>query len=250
MASRCSGVAYVRSGSARIPYAKPRRERSFGSGVACAAWCACDWNPRTTTSTRWRQASNFNESRYYNWFDAGIGMGGWVRMGNRPNEGYAEMTVCLLPARRPRRVQLQATEDRRSRGARCRRPALRGARALQGASRLIRRQGVRARSSARDGRSPKRRSRQPTRECTRRSHARGCRPTVGRRARVGRGRGQARPRSREDVRSRSHRAAHVDHGSGHGRRPERSTSPTRSACATTRGARVSGRTSGGTAGSP
>ena len=22
-------------------------------------------------------------------------MGGWVRMGNRPNEGYAEMTVCL-----------------------------------------------------------------------------------------------------------------------------------------------------------
>ncbi|HKY15175.1 MAG TPA: hypothetical protein VJM33_09645 [Microthrixaceae bacterium] len=40
-------------------------------------------------------ASNFNESRYYNWFDPGVGMGGWVRMGNRPNEGYAEMTVCL-----------------------------------------------------------------------------------------------------------------------------------------------------------
>ncbi|HEX6419694.1 MAG TPA: hypothetical protein VFZ77_14440 [Acidimicrobiales bacterium] len=41
------------------------------------------------------QASNFNESRYYNFFDAGCGLGGWVRMGNRPNEGYAEMTVCL-----------------------------------------------------------------------------------------------------------------------------------------------------------
>src|SRR5262245_23477513 len=40
-------------------------------------------------------ASNFNESRYYNFFDPGVGMGGWVRMGNRPNEGYAEMTVCL-----------------------------------------------------------------------------------------------------------------------------------------------------------
>jgi len=40
-------------------------------------------------------ASNFNESRYYNWFDPDAGMGGWVRMGNRPNEGYAEMTVCL-----------------------------------------------------------------------------------------------------------------------------------------------------------
>src|SRR5215510_4282446 len=40
-------------------------------------------------------ASNFNESRYYNWFDPGAGTGGWVRMGNRPNEKYAEMTVCL-----------------------------------------------------------------------------------------------------------------------------------------------------------
>jgi hypothetical protein len=41
------------------------------------------------------EASNFNESRYYNFFDRGCGLGGWVRMGNRPNEGYAEMTVCL-----------------------------------------------------------------------------------------------------------------------------------------------------------
>jgi hypothetical protein len=40
-------------------------------------------------------ASNYNESRYYNWFDAAAGMGGWVRMGNRPNEGHAELTVCL-----------------------------------------------------------------------------------------------------------------------------------------------------------
>ena len=40
-------------------------------------------------------ASNFNESRYYNWFDHQAGMGGWVRMGNRANEGYAELTVCL-----------------------------------------------------------------------------------------------------------------------------------------------------------
>src|SRR4029079_11588588 len=38
---------------------------------------------------------NFNESRYYNFFDPRPGVGGWVRMGNRPNEGYAEMTVCL-----------------------------------------------------------------------------------------------------------------------------------------------------------
>ncbi|HVX18222.1 MAG TPA: hypothetical protein VHA73_09330 [Acidimicrobiales bacterium] len=44
-------------------------------------------------------ASNFNESRYYNFFDRGCGLGGWVRMGNRPNEGYAEMTTCFyLPS--------------------------------------------------------------------------------------------------------------------------------------------------------
>ena len=40
-------------------------------------------------------ASNYNESRYYNFSDRRSGVGGWVRMGNRPNEGYAEMTVCL-----------------------------------------------------------------------------------------------------------------------------------------------------------
>jgi hypothetical protein len=40
-------------------------------------------------------ASNYNESRYYNFFDPGPGLGGWVRLGNRPNEGYAEMSVCL-----------------------------------------------------------------------------------------------------------------------------------------------------------
>lgn len=45
------------------------------------------------------EASNFNESRYYNFFDTGTGLGGWVRMGNRPNEGYAEMTTCFyLPS--------------------------------------------------------------------------------------------------------------------------------------------------------
>ncbi|HKE76566.1 MAG TPA: hypothetical protein VKB57_23315 [Acidimicrobiales bacterium] len=41
------------------------------------------------------EASNFNESAYYNFYDGGCGLGGWVRLGNRPNEGYAEMTTCL-----------------------------------------------------------------------------------------------------------------------------------------------------------
>src|SRR3954471_21287096 len=39
--------------------------------------------------------SNFNESMYINCFDPVQQVGGWFRIGNRANEGYAEMTVCL-----------------------------------------------------------------------------------------------------------------------------------------------------------
>ncbi len=38
---------------------------------------------------------NFNESAYYNFFDTKQSLGGWFRLGNRANEGSAEMTVCL-----------------------------------------------------------------------------------------------------------------------------------------------------------
>jgi hypothetical protein len=38
---------------------------------------------------------NFNESAYYNFFDPERRIGGFVRLGNRPNEGYAEMTTCF-----------------------------------------------------------------------------------------------------------------------------------------------------------
>lgn len=41
------------------------------------------------------EAENFNESMYFNVFDAERRVGGWFRLGNRPNEGHAEMTVCL-----------------------------------------------------------------------------------------------------------------------------------------------------------
>ncbi|MGH9025076.1 MAG: DUF7064 domain-containing protein [Acidimicrobiia bacterium] len=41
------------------------------------------------------EASNFNESMYFNFFDPSVGVGGFVRLGNRSNEGYAEMTTCL-----------------------------------------------------------------------------------------------------------------------------------------------------------
>lgn len=40
-------------------------------------------------------AANYNESMYFNVFDHGQKAGGWFRIGNRPNEHYAEMSVCL-----------------------------------------------------------------------------------------------------------------------------------------------------------
>ena len=38
---------------------------------------------------------NFNESVYFNFFDKEKSQGGFVRVGNRANEGYAEMTVIV-----------------------------------------------------------------------------------------------------------------------------------------------------------
>ncbi|MDP9901006.1 DUF7064 domain-containing protein [Variovorax ginsengisoli] len=37
----------------------------------------------------------FNESRYIHLVDGAAGVGGWFRIGRRPNQGFAEMTVCL-----------------------------------------------------------------------------------------------------------------------------------------------------------
>ncbi len=38
---------------------------------------------------------NFNESMYFNFFDPAQGIGGFIRIGNRANEGRAEVTVTL-----------------------------------------------------------------------------------------------------------------------------------------------------------
>ena len=40
-------------------------------------------------------ATNFNESMYFNVYDPAEKIGGFLRLGNRANEGYAEMTTCL-----------------------------------------------------------------------------------------------------------------------------------------------------------
>lgn len=39
--------------------------------------------------------ANFNESMYFNFYDRDAKLGGFVRIGNRPNEHYAEMTVAV-----------------------------------------------------------------------------------------------------------------------------------------------------------
>ena len=40
--------------------------------------------------------ANFNESAYFNFFDPERRVGGFVRLGNRANEGRAEKTVTLF----------------------------------------------------------------------------------------------------------------------------------------------------------
>ena len=44
-------------------------------------------------------AQNWNESRYIDFYDPGTSVGGWFRIGMRPNEGHAEMSACVnLPS--------------------------------------------------------------------------------------------------------------------------------------------------------
>ena len=40
---------------------------------------------------------NYNESMYFSVFDADARTGGWYRLGNRVNEGYAEIADLLVP---------------------------------------------------------------------------------------------------------------------------------------------------------
>lgn len=42
------------------------------------------------------EAPNFNESMYFNVFDPRRRCGGFFRLGNRPNEGHAELTTCIF----------------------------------------------------------------------------------------------------------------------------------------------------------
>ena len=195
-------------------------------------------------------ASNFNESRYYNWFDHQAGTGGWVRMGNRVNEGYAELTVCLyLPDGSVgfmfKRPKIETNAEHNAGGLRFEvlKPYEEHRITFDGKVCVL--------TNPREMAEPREAfDAEPPRAVHDRPAPEERRPGAGRRARVGGGRAEARPRSREDVRPRPHRAAHALDRHRHRRRPDASTSPTASACATTHGARATGRTSGGTAGSP
>lgn len=52
-------------------------------------------DPKDEYTHRPEAARNYNESMYFNVYDPKARVGGWFRLGNRPNEGYAEMSFCL-----------------------------------------------------------------------------------------------------------------------------------------------------------
>jgi hypothetical protein len=52
-------------------------------------------SPRDEFPHRPDESPNFNESVYVNAFDSSGRVGGWMRIGNRVNEGYAELSVVL-----------------------------------------------------------------------------------------------------------------------------------------------------------
>ena len=52
-------------------------------------------DPRDEYTHEPEPVSNYNESMYFNAFDSRLGIGCWMRIGNRPNEGHAEMSCCV-----------------------------------------------------------------------------------------------------------------------------------------------------------
>jgi hypothetical protein len=52
-------------------------------------------DPRDEYTHEPEAAGNFNESMYFNAFDTKAGLGLWLRLGNRPHEGHAELSCCV-----------------------------------------------------------------------------------------------------------------------------------------------------------
>ena len=52
-------------------------------------------NPEDEYCHKPDEAQNYNESMYFNIFDPAQNIGGWFRIGNRVNEGHAEVSACV-----------------------------------------------------------------------------------------------------------------------------------------------------------
>ena len=103
-------------------------------------------------------ASNFNESMYFNVYDPERRVGGFLRLGNRANEGYAELTTCLyLPDGRVgfmfKRPEITDNDAFDAGGTR-----FEVIDAVRGAADELPRQDLHARRAAADGRPVARRS--------------------------------------------------------------------------------------------
>ena len=85
------------SGLNAAPPSTPRAAsgvRHWPDGLGSGAW-VCDWEPQDEYMHELGPEPNFNETMYFNVYDPTSKVGGFFRLGNRANEGYAEMTVCL-----------------------------------------------------------------------------------------------------------------------------------------------------------
>ncbi|MCW5829696.1 MAG: hypothetical protein KIT79_10335 [Deltaproteobacteria bacterium] len=60
-----------------------------------AAFVPEQYKPEDDTTHEPGPESNYNESMYFNFYDRREKTGGWFRIGNRVNEGYAEMTCTI-----------------------------------------------------------------------------------------------------------------------------------------------------------
>src|SRR5262245_5088846 len=71
------------------------RSRAFSCGGGQDTGMRIRMEPSDEYMHTLEEASNFNESMYFNVFDPQQKIGGFLRLGNRANEGYAELTTCL-----------------------------------------------------------------------------------------------------------------------------------------------------------
>ena len=156
-------------------------------------------------------------------------VGGWFRIGNRPNEGYAEISVCLyLPGGRVG-FMFGRPEDRRQRRDERRRAEGRGGRAVQAPAPDLRRQGAACWRSPFEMADPSKAFRDnPSGRLQGRAGLRRRLADVRRRD-GSRGRRADRDRSGEVVRQGPLRAAHGGEGALHGRRRDASRSRLRPA---------------------